>query len=89
MSYRRPSHGTVDYEKLPSGVRARLGRRLRAAGLSGVSAEQALAGQAVTSGPDRERLAELLVWLLGKPSGARLEVFNWPGEYAQRFDGVD
>jgi len=88
MSFHRSR--TAAYEHLSAGARAQIRRRLCDAGLSGLGAEQALTGHAVGSAADRAAIARLLARLAAAPpQAARFELYDWPGEYAQRFDGVD
>jgi hypothetical protein len=50
--------------------------------------QQALQANIVTSPADRANIAKILTNIATSSSGAKLEVYDWPGEYAQRFDGT-
>jgi hypothetical protein len=90
MSTSRSGTDTSGWQQLSAGARAQLRQRLADFGISGLGAEQAFSGQIVTSVTDRARVARLLIGLVGgTPRTTRLELYDWPGEYAQRFDGVD
>lgn len=67
---------------------AQLTASLQKAGLSTLGVQQALQGNIVSNPTDRAALAKILA-ALGSIPQAVLEIYDWPGEYAQRFDGVD
>jgi hypothetical protein len=61
---------------------------LQKAGLSTLGVQQALQGNIVSSPTDRAAIAKILA-AFGSIPQALLEIYDWPGAYAQRFDGVD
>jgi hypothetical protein len=62
---------------------------LQACGLSMSGIQQALQGSIVVDPSDRAAIASILAAFASLPPHARFEVYDYPGEYAQRFDGVD
>jgi hypothetical protein len=84
-----PRTRTQSSVRLPTADQARLTRQLCDLGISWQGAQQALGGLVITNETDRARIATLLARLAAAPGTARLEVFDYPGFYAQRYDGVD
>lgn len=68
---------------------ARARHRLRQSGIGALAVEQLLMGQAVTSAADRVAIAEFVIRLLDPASSASSGGYDFPGGYAQRFDGID
>jgi hypothetical protein len=62
--------------------------RLRRLGLSMVGAQQAIQGNMVTDPADRRVIARILTTFASQPHDAAA-IYDFPGEYAQRFDGID
>ena len=90
MSILRRSTSDAGGRTPPPGTGTALLQRLRGLGVSPAGASQVLGGQVVTSPSDRARIARVLANLLiVTPATANLEVYDWPGAYAQRFDGID
>ena len=77
----------IDRTGIDAQTRARALSRLRGLGVSLPGARQALAGQTVANPADRAILADLLAGIAGGTT--RAGVYDYPGDYAQRFDGVD
>ncbi|MET0605028.1 MAG: hypothetical protein ABWZ80_01105 [Beijerinckiaceae bacterium] len=85
-----PPLRTLTYDRLPAERRAVIRLRLCDSGLTALGAEQALAGQVVVSTQDRAAISRLLLrFATSRTQAAGLEQFDWPGAYAQRFDGID
>jgi hypothetical protein len=83
-------HDWTKVQELRSGAGALWRPGLRGLALSDAGAAQALAGYMVSEAQDRAEIARLLARFASAPApAARLEVYDWPGEFAQRFDGVD
>jgi hypothetical protein len=61
---------------------------LQKAGLSALGVQQALEGNIVSSPADRAAIAKILA-AFGSIPQAVLEIYDWPGDYLQRFDGVE
>jgi hypothetical protein len=58
-------------------------------GVSAGGADQLVRGLVVTDASDRQRIAHALEAVAGnRTRTTALEVYDYPGEYAQRFDGV-
>lgn len=57
-------------------------------GLSLAGIQQVRQGQIVSNPTDRAAIAKMIMTFANLPP-AVLEVYDYPGEYAQRFDGVD
>jgi hypothetical protein len=55
--------------------------------MSGI--QQALQGNIVADPSDRATIARILAAFASLPPHSRAEIYDYPGEYAQRFDGVD
>ena len=80
---------TVDHSaRVRPAPPARVRDVLRRAGLSHAGIQQALSGAAVSGPRDRAVISRMLTTFASFPP-AVLEVYDWPGGYAQRFDGVD
>ncbi|MGH7460540.1 MAG: hypothetical protein ACREMA_05875 [Longimicrobiales bacterium] len=62
---------------------------LHRAGLSIGGVQQALRGDIVSSPSDRAVIAKMLAAFVTLAANDKLEHYDFPGEYAQRFDGVD
>ena len=71
---------------LPPLNRAMVMARLRELGLSGAGAQQVLDGHVLSNPQDRLIVAQILGRTLAP---AAQETYEFPGEYAARFDGVD
>ena len=61
---------------------------LQQAGLSPLGAEQALEGGLVTDARDRAAVARILTSFAAIPRTVAV-IYDYPGVYAQRFDGID
>lgn len=81
------SHSAVE-QTLPS---ARVRESLRRAGLCAAEIQHVLCGAMISDGL-RSNNRPVLAWILTAfakiPPGV-LEICDWPGEYAQRLDGID
>jgi len=65
-------------------------QRLSQQGISARGADEIVRAVAVTDYWDRWRVAQVLGTIAARPGGTTaLEVYDYPGEYAARFDGVD
>jgi hypothetical protein len=62
---------------------------LQRSGLSLIGIQQALQGHAVSAPSDRATIARILSAFATLPPHVIAEIYDYPGEYAQRFDGVD
>jgi hypothetical protein len=62
---------------------------LQRRGLSMAGVQQALHGHLVSDPADRAAIARILAAFASLPPHAAAELYDYPGEYAQRFDGVD
>ncbi len=62
---------------------------LQRAGLSTSGIQQVLQGGIVSDPSDRAAIARILTALASLPPHAAAELYDYPGEYAQRFDGID
>jgi hypothetical protein len=58
-------------------------------GLTMAGIQQALQGHIVSDPADRAAIARILTALASLPPHAAAELYDYPGEYAQRFDGAD
>ena len=67
---------------------ARVMGPLQRSGLSLMGIQQALQGHIVSDPSDRATIARILAAFAILPPHATAEVYDYPGEYAQRFDGV-
>jgi hypothetical protein len=83
MSLQRSSGVAAKTADLPPMLKARLRERLHQLGVSPRGAEQIISGQPVSLAADRSIVAHLLAAMLGQQA-SRLEIFDYPGEYAQR-----
>jgi hypothetical protein len=74
----------------PPALKAQLQMQLQKLGVSPLGAEQLLSASPLVSADDRAKIARLLAHLLtAQPRAATMEIYDWPGDYAQRFDGID
>ncbi len=85
MSLQRSSGVAAKATDLPPMLKARLRERLYQLGVSSLGAEQLISGQPVSLAADRAIVAHLLAAVLGQQV-SKLELYDYPGEYAQRFD---
>jgi hypothetical protein len=60
---------------------------LQRSGLSVPGIRQALDGSIVSDARDRAAIARILAAFASLPIGPALEIHDYPGAYAQRFDG--
>jgi len=82
-----PSPGSAG---LPPAIdRARLAASLQQSGVSVLGSQQALQGQVVSDPSDRAAIARIVAGFANLPPHAGTEIYDCPGSYAQRFDGVD
>ena len=67
---------------------AQLVMSLQRSGLSMLGIQQALQGSLVSDPSDRATIARILTTFASLPPHATSELYDYPGEYAQRFDGI-
>lgn len=68
---------------------AQVMRSLQRSGLSMSGIQQVIQGAIVSEPADRAAIARILTALATLPPHAASEIYDYPGEYAQRFDGID
>ena len=62
---------------------------LQRSGLSSLGLQQALRGSIVSAPADRAAIARILAAFASLSPHAAAEIYDYPGEYAGRFDGID
>lgn len=62
---------------------------LQRTGLSSLGIKQALGGKIVSDPSDRAAIARVLAAFASLPPHTALAIYDYVGEYAQRFDGVN
>jgi hypothetical protein len=67
---------------------AQLTSSLQRTGLSMLGIRQALQGDVISQPTDRAVIAKIVSAFATLPPNTQYEVYDFPGEYAQRFDGV-
>ncbi len=83
------TQNTASSRQLRPAQQAQLTMSLQRSGLSLLGIQQALQGRIVSDPSDRATIARILAALASMPPHALAGLYDYPGDYAQRFDGVD